>query len=90
MNVSTELETSAEAVEVMQSSTRTFNVPPIFARAATMYGAVRNDHWLDTVVVQDLPSVTAIGVDDSRSPLLGDNSQICGVASISGGKCMTS
>lgn len=71
MNVSTALETNAEATEVMQPGMRAFNDPAIFTKAAAMLGAALGDHRLDTAIAQGssmpLRVVTAIGVDHARS-----------------------
>ena len=72
MNVSTALETSTKATEVMQPSMCAFDDPEIFPQAAAVFGAALGDCRLDTAIAQRasmaLGLVTAIGIDRTRSP----------------------
>lgn len=70
VNISTALETSTEATEVMQPGTRAPNDPAILAKAAAMFGPALGSHRLDTAIAQrmsmSLGVGTAIGVDHTR------------------------
>ncbi len=70
----------------MQSGTRVFNAPAVFARAAAMVGTMPSDHRLDATIAQR--SSMSRGID-SVSKMVPRNRRIHGIASICGGNYLT-